>query len=666
MRNAKAFQKEYNAFETEIVLGDINIKRPKPPKITTIDGYYLEAKNQKFKYTKLFDNRNEPSDEELAIEIDRIQNGYFFFNNGRLEYVTGKHYTMLTYSVIDGERPLFTDSQRNFFWVWDAVENDPYCFGLCLTTSRRWGKGEVAIIIAYMRATLNAFHHCGIQSKTNKDAEGLFSKLIQRWQRMPDFLKPIDEGNTHPKSSLRFFEPATRNTRGTRKEYKEALNSWIDFMSTVSSAYDGSKLHTYIMDEAAKFDKCDPYETWEVVKFCLLNGSKIIGKALITTTVESIESVSASESYKLMWDDSNPLERLPNGRTKTGLYRYYNPGYMGYYGVDEVTQDPFIDEYGYSRIEFTTDYILKGREGLQGNQLSSQIRKLSLTEEEAFKSDGDKCYFNSHNLETQRTWLTEKAPKGLVRLVTFYRGGDGEVNWRDDPKGVFQVVWDFPNKGYANKSKILNGKKSPNNESFGCVGVDPYSFTETVSGRSSMGVAYVIRKGDPVDPDNSGCAIVRYSDRPARKSIFHDNVCLLGEYFGVKINYEGDVNDFIEVYEGMNKENYLMNRPQIAIDPTKSLAHRQKLAKQKGTLSKDVFALQKHFDTVHLYVEVCSTKIFFIELIDNLLRYDHFKRTKSDDTVAFGMGLLGTFENVKVIITKPKVFLQLQRSKRYY
>lgn len=654
-------------FETNRVIGEFNIVLPNAPKRTTVLNFYKPKRLQKFEYTVQPKRNEEPSQEFLEQEVSRFKNGYWFYNNGNLEYITNYHYILLNYSIIDGERPIFTDSQRDFFYVWRHVEQDPYSFGLCLTTSRRWGKGEVAIIIAYARTIMNAYHHCGIQSKTLDDAKALFAKLVQRWQRMPDFLKPIDEGITNPKSEIRFFEPSSRSANNKKKEYKEALNSWIDYKGSVKSGYDGAKLHTYIMDEAAKNPKdCDPYETWDIVKYCLLNGSKIIGKALITTTVESTESVSASESYQKLWDDSNPNERLANGRTKSGLSRYYNPGYMGYYGTDEATGESFIDEYGYSKKEFTKEYILKGREGLEGNQLSAQIRKLSLTVEEAFQSDGDKCFFNSFNLEQQKTWIKEFAPKGMVRKVTLYRDADGNVQMRDDPNGKFQVVWTFPNPSDANKYKLIGNKKTPNNESFGSVGVDPYSFTETVGGKSSMGVAYLIRKGDPNDPENSGMPIIRYADRPPRKAIFHENVCMLAEWAGVKINYEGDVNDFIEVYEIMNKTNYLMRTPKIAIDPTKSNTHKATKAKQFGTLSKDIFALQKHFDTVHLYVEVSCHKILFIELIDNLLKYDHYKRTKSDDTVAFGMGLLGTLENVRVESTKPKVFMKKRVSKKYY
>jgi hypothetical protein len=662
----KETQEGYDNFQTERTIGEITISLPKPPDITKIDNHNLLPFKQKFQYNTTLKRDEEPTDNFLNTEVQKFKNGYWFFCGGNLEYISNIHYIMLNYSIIDGKRPLFTDAQRDFFLVWSHCELDEYCFGLCLTTIRRFGKGEIAIIIALARTILNTFHHCGIQSKTNDDAKQFFLKLVQRWQRFPDFLKPIDEGITNPKSEIRFFEPSSRAIN-VKKVSKEAINSWIDYKGSVSSGYDGSKLHTYIMDEAAKNPKeCDPYDTWNIVKYCLLDGSEIIGKALITTTVESTESVQASESYKEMWDDSDPNDRLGNGMTKTGLYRYYIPGYMGYYGVDKETGFTFIDEYGYSRQELTKGYILKNREGLEGNALSSQIRKISMTVEEAFMADGDKCFFNSHNLENQKTWLKEFAHKGLVRRVTLYRNEQGIVTMKDDPKGKFQIIWDFLNSSDSNKSKNIGNRKHPANTEFGSVGVDPYSFTETVGGKSSMGVAYAIRKGDPLDPENSGLPIMRYADRPPRKSIFHDNVCMMGEYYGIKINYEGDVNDFIEVYEGMDKQGYLMNTPKAAIDPSKSQAYRLNKLRQKGTLSKDVFALQKHFDTVHLYVEVSCHKIYFVELIDNLLKYDHYKRTKSDDTVAFGMGLLGTLENMVAIPNKPKKILITKHSKKYY
>ncbi len=636
-------------FEQTRICGEIEVTLPPPPRKHTIANWKAKTfAEQRFQYTIQPPRNEEPSDDFLEQETRRIHNGYWFFNNGNLEWITGYHYVMLNYSLIDGIRPIFNDSQQMFFWVWDAVEKDKSCLGLCLTTSRRWGKGEVAIIIGYMRTILREYSHFGFQSKTGDDAKLLFQKLIQRWKRFPIFLKPTDSGETNPRQELRFSEPGKRSSKGELKEYKPALESWIDFKPSVNNAYDGDKLQTYVNDEAAKAEKADPYETWEVVKFCLLNGSTVIGKALYTTTVESGDVYESSVSYKKLWDDSNPKERLPNGRTKSGMWRYYNPGYMGYYGEDETTGESFIDDYGYSRRELAKAHIMKGREGLEGNQLASQIRKLSLTVKEAFLSDGETCYFNAMNIENQRTWLTEYAPKGLIRRVTFYRGEKDRVTFRDDPQGKFQLIWSFQGEGQTNKFKISGGYREPDNQDFGAVGVDPYSFTETVSGKQSNGVAYLYRKGDPTDPEFSGMPIIRYADRPPRKSIFYDNVLLMAEWAGVKINYEADINDFIEYYEQIGKHKYLMYRPKSSIDPMKKRAIAKR---QVGTLSKDSFALQRHFDLVNLYVETTCDKIMFIELLDSLLKYDHYKRTKFDDVVAFGMSLLGSTEHVK---TMPK------------
>jgi hypothetical protein len=635
-----------NKFERKKLCGEVTVTLPTPPLFRQIDNFDKDKAKQKFNYTDIPEDLDDLSDEEqneiVVREYDRIKNGYWFFCDGNLEYVTGYHYAFLNYMIIDGQKPLFTDSQRDFFYVWDAAEKDPSCFGLCLTTPRRWGKGEVSIIIAYLRTILSQYSHCGIQSKTADDAKGLYSKLVQRWQRMPEFLKPIDEGESNPKSALRFFEAGKRSSKVTKKEYSKALNSWIDFAATVKTAYDGQKLKTYIFDEAAKAEGVDVEECWNVVRFCLLNGSSIIGKALITTTVEDGDSFTASVQYKNIWDKSNPQEKLESGKTQSGLWRYFNPAFMGYYGEDDITGVSFIDDYGYSRQELAKDYILRNRVGLDDRQLASEKRKLPLTVEEAFQTDASLCHFNAINLQDQHTYLKEYAPKGLVNRVTFYRKPDGTVTWRADPKGKMQMCWDFKSPAEANKNIIENGIKKPANTSSFAIGIDPFASTIITGEQGSNGVAYVYRKHDTNDPEDSGLVVCRYADRPPLKSIFHDQVIMMCEYYGCKANYESDVEDYYEYFIGRGYKNYVMWRPKSTIDP-----NRKNKKVKYGTPSKDPFALQKHFDTVFDYVELHCNKIYFIELIEDLMAYKHLKRTKYDDTVAFGMSLLAGTENVK-------------------
>jgi len=645
--NQELIDSALDKFERKRMCGEISVELPTPPLFRSIANYDKDKSNQKFHYTDVPLNYEELDDDEqgeIALrEYDKIKNGYWFFNNGNLEYITGYHYAFLTYMVIDGDKPLFTDAQRDFFYVWDAVEKDPSCFGLCLTTPRRWGKGEVSIIIAYLRTILNQFSHCGIQSKNLDGAKDLYAKLVQRWQRLPAYLKPIDEGESNPKSALRFFEPGKRSTKAQKKEYTTALNSWIDYAATVKTAYDGQKLKTYIFDEAAKAENVDVEECWNVVRFCLLNGSRIIGKALITTTVEDGDSFEASVQYKNIWDKSNPNERLESNKTQSGLWRYFNPAYMGYYGEDDITGVSFIDEYGYSRQQLAKDYILRNRQGLDDRQLASEKRKLPLTVEEAFQTDSTQCHFNSINLNEQLTYLREYAPRGLVNRVTFYRSSNGDVTWRADPKGKFQMCWDFKDRKDANKNIVENGLKKPSNTSSFAIGVDPFASTIITGEQGSNGVAYVYRKHDINDPEDSGLVVCRYADRPPLKSIFHDQVILMCEYYGCKANYESDVEDYYEYFINKGYRNYVMWRPKSTIDP-----NRKNKKVKYGTPSKDPFALQKHFDTVYDYIELHCNKIYYEELILDLISYKHAKRTKYDDTVAFGMSLLAGTENVKV------------------
>ena len=106
-------------FERKRICGEIQVELPQPPLFRNIDNWDKDKSKQKFYYADVPDNIEDLSedtqDEIVAREYDRIKNGYWFFNNGNLEYLTGYHYAFLNYMIIDGQKPLFTDAQRDFF-----------------------------------------------------------------------------------------------------------------------------------------------------------------------------------------------------------------------------------------------------------------------------------------------------------------------------------------------------------------------------------------------------------------------------------------------------------------------------------------------------------------------------------------------------------------------
>ena len=86
----------------------------------------------------------------------------------------------------------FVDAQRDVFLWWREIERMPNMAGGNLATNRRFGKSNISLCILYKRTTFGMYRRGGIQSKTNKDANTLFTKLVSTWTQLPEFLKPID------------------------------------------------------------------------------------------------------------------------------------------------------------------------------------------------------------------------------------------------------------------------------------------------------------------------------------------------------------------------------------------------------------------------------------------------------------------------------------------
>jgi hypothetical protein len=66
--------------------------------------------------------------------------GYWFYNNDTPTYVTGIHWYYLSCYWMKRQYPDYRDFDRQFFYAWDYVDEDPLCAGLVYVTKRRLGK----------------------------------------------------------------------------------------------------------------------------------------------------------------------------------------------------------------------------------------------------------------------------------------------------------------------------------------------------------------------------------------------------------------------------------------------------------------------------------------------------------------------------------------------
>lgn len=634
-------------FETQRIIGELLVTLPDPPKWNTIANYNLPKAKQKFQYTVQPPRHQEPAEEFIAEETYRLKHGYWFYNNGNIEYITGIHYFFLNYwKDKKGRLMNFIDSQRDFFILWDAVEKHKNIAGLVIIGNRRFGKTQCGTCILYFRSVTNKGHWSAIQSKTDGDAKGVFNKLVASWIKLPEWLKPIDSGDTRPATALEFTDPRTRSSKKEKKVYDEVLDSKVDYRSSNEGAYDGEEIDTYMLDEAGKTVNRKVNETWNVVKKTLMRANMIRGKALITTTVEEMEKKGGA-AFKIIWDAATIKKTNPvTGRNTSLLTRIFIPADWGYEGEHPVTGEKFVDEYGYSNRQLARDYILSVWSTLEGEELASEQRKDALKITHAFQLKNFGGCFRNDLLQIQLDYLErtndhedENAPLNLVTRVTFYRDESG-VHWRHDPKGDCQMVWDFNHQSESNKNTVgRNGLRAPANHDSFAIGVDPIGATTTTGKENSQAVAYVFRKGDLNDPENSGLAVLRYA--PLRKSIrrkrdFHGYIMMLCEYYGCKANYESDIDDYYETFEEEGFINYVMMRPANTIDPK-----RKKREYKYGTPSKDPYALQKQHDIAYDYILLRYDKIYFVELVAKLIVFDPDDRTEFDDCIAFFMALIG-------------------------
>lgn len=635
---------EIERFERVRTIGEIQVYLPEPPKWNQIANYNLPEHKQFFPYPIVPPNITE---EFLQQQAELLNGGFWFFNGGRLEYISDTHYLHLAYWKDKGKIMLFIDAQRDVYLHWQQVEKMKNMAGVNLATNRRFGKTTVGNCILYKRTTSGAFRRGGMQSKTNEDVKTIFKKLISSWTQLPEFLKPIDSGESRPATILEFSEPRKRGGKDTTKIYGEALNSSIDHRSSVEEAYDGEELFTMYDDECGKTKEVNTDTRYYIYRFCLQKGASITGKTFRTTTVEDMDK-KGGKWFKKTWDASRISTTNPKtGRTESYLTNLFIPADYGYLGEHPVTGIKFVDEHGYSNREAAREFILSLWEGLEGDDLSRAQQKDPLSEKHMWQAKNFGGCFRNDLLQIQLDYLErtnshadENAPENLVTRVTFYRDEQG-VKIRHDKNGDCQMVWDFNNPPVeSNKNGIgKNGMRTPGNADCFAIGVDPIGATTTTGSENSQAVAYVYRKGDLNDPENSGLVVLRYA--PVRKSIkrkrdFHKYIMMLCEYYGCKANYESDIDDYYETFELEGFVNYVMMRPKNTIDP-----NRKRAVYKYGTPSKDPYALQRQHDIAYDYIVIRYQKIYFVELVLKLIAFDPDNRTDFDDCIAFFMALIG-------------------------
>ena len=610
----------------------------------------IKSMDEWYEMPKEFRQRFSPFIEE---EFRRRREGYWFYNNGEPTYITGRHYMMLQWSKIDIGYPSFLDFQRKLFVHQAACEADPRCLGQLYTKCRRSGYTNMSACVLVDEATQVKDKLLGIQSKTGKDAqENVFmKKVVAIFKSYPFFFKPIQDGTTNPRMELAFREPSKRITKNNKTSVKgDALNTIINWKNTTNNAYDGEKLHILYLDEAGKWEKpTDIREAWRIQRTCLIVGRRVIGKALVGSTVNPMDK--GGQEYKELWKDSDPQERNKNGRTTSGLYKIFIPAYEALEGFFDKHGRPIIEtpEQELETLDGETveigarQFLKNEREALKhdAREMNEIVRQFPFTTDEAFRDSVEGSLFNIGKIYEQIDHNENMYPDPVVRGNFTWKGGirDTEVVFVPSSEGRWFVSW-MPPLELRNQKVTERGKPIAPNKLIGCGGVDSYDIDATTDGRGSKGACHIYNKFNMRAPANM--FVAEYCSRPPMAKIFYEDVLMAAFFFGYPLLVENNKYGIVRYFESRGYDGYLLDRPQH-LTTAGSVA-----TKTKGIPSNSQDVIHTHAqaieDYIHNHVGINEKgevgRMYFTRTLEDWIGYRIDNRTKFDLTISAGLALL--------------------------
>ena len=615
----------------------------------------------------------------IEEQFRRRREGLWFYNNGNPTYITGHHYMLLQWSKMDIGYASYLEFQRRLFIHFTACEVDPRSVGQIYVKCRRSGYTNMSASILANEGTQVSDKLLGVMSKTGKDAqENVFmKKIFPMFRSYPFFFKPIQDGTTNPRMELAFREPSKRITKSNKISNKgEALDTVINWKNTVNNAYDGEKLHILFLDEAGKYENpIDVNELWRIHRTCLLVGKKIVGKALVGSTVNPLDKGGAN--FRKMYNDSDPSKRNENGRTKSGLYRIFIPAYEALEGFFDQYGNPIVDKPAKPVITMENDYTSIGAKEYLSNErralmsdpyeLNEVIRQFPWTEEEAFRDSTKTSHFNISKIYEQKEHNSTLYPSPIVKGNFIWNNGqqDTKVIFSPDENGKWNVSWLMPFEE-SNKQTIEYGKRSPGNKNVGVGGVDSYDIDTTMDGRGSKGACHLFNKFNMNYPSNT--FIAEYAERPPLARIFYEDILMASVYYGYPLLVENNKYGIVRYFESRGYDNYIMDRPAHLTPP-----NQKGNVRTKGVPSNSQEFIQAHAQVIESYIHESIGynrdtdeygKMYFDRTLEDWIGYKIDDRTKFDLTISSGLALLGAqtiMKEVKKTDLSDKVFFRRYR-----
>ena len=584
-------------------------------------------------------------------EIRRIKHGVYFWNNGKLIYVTGVHYAgMVHWKLKESDTDYFryTRTQRDIFYFMDLCVKDPKCVGGIIFSLKRLGKSEIMQLEMFVDALLSEKGRYTFQALNDKEAKENFSKTFYANEHLHESL-PITKFDETKKSiknrdrdNLIVFsrETMTDGIIWTAVDTKTSTDN-IDFgvKPTKLSGIQGKKLKRASLDEFASLERKDEMtlENWHSKAYAQAtedSGSRVVGKIWLIATAENITSDSLSESQQI-WNDSAPNRIDANGFTPSGLKRMFIPFYLGGRGSE------FMDEYGDPKIEKAISFWENKMESLSDSGKVLYSHQNPRTIEHVFDINKD------NGLEADVVEILKHRKKELLTAPQFKH-----IIKRIDG----QILVDPADKKDYDGQFTFEMFEPPLEHHLYRIGVDATSTAKNSTNKNAKGnelgkekskFALVVHK---ITGDNQYVDVANYFVRPEKRHLVEKAALWLCMYYnkfgGARAYPERNASagsTLTDLFEGDGQQRILLRQ-------LRSHNSDRLIEKTGDAYGIYIDGNNKDYRTsvMNKYLRLYAHKINSLRIVDNLLIYG---TDNSDLADAYGVGNLacGNFEPDKKV-----------------
>jgi len=593
-------------------------------------------------------------------EWERSEKGVWIWIKGVPTYITGFYYWYLTSWQTTFGFPMYRETDKELTYLLQFCEEDPDCYGLLLNTVRRYGKSSLMGGWGMYRTTRNKNHYTGCQGENDHKAGLFYTQMIRSpFKKLPFYFLPRYDTTSALTSDIKFERPVERSRLAVIGDFDESedLESRLDYRASGVAEYDGSVLHTYLMEEAGKILNCNVNDRWAIVKPCLRKGKDLRGKAFMGTTVEFMDSTGkGGRAYKKLFYESDFDQKQPDKRTKSGLYACFLPG--------DCAHESFLDEWGRPKREEAKEWILLERESYKDNpkELSGVIRRYPLYIREIFYINTDRCEFNATILQDRKSEL-ESLPEPILVKGEFYWVDNkrfGEVRFRHNQYTGWAWIHSLitnPKETNLVQRKLGHDRPifAPTNDAKFIAGVDPVDHgvviegkggdEEYISTRRSKPVLFVKRKYDSsIDgiisqeileqrakekfPYKTNRYVAMMDVRPNDPLVFYERALMMMWYFGCSLHAESQKPGIMNYFHEHGCGDFILQKYVAESGYKRNMT-------MDGTPASGPI-IQEYTGALATYIEYFGHTIPFVDLVEDLLIFNPKKTTEHDYSVAAG------------------------------